>query len=235
VLLPRSNANYIVTVTDAHGCFDADTVRVSVYDPPQVDAGDNIALCAGSAGQLKGRVSGGKKPYTYEWSPRTGLGSAAVLDPSVRPEGTGWYVLSVRDGNGCLVKDSVLVTLHPQTVLQVAADVTVCSGLATQIGAEAVGGTPPYRYRWTPAAGLDNASSAMPQAAPSRKYDLHGQCRRRQRLHGKRNRAGWTSAGTRTQISRPPSDLRGCIGGTDGQCAQRFAAIYVCVDAAHRT
>lgn len=168
VLIPRSDATYIVTVTDANGCFDADTVRINVYDPPQVDAGDNIALCAGSAGQLKGRVSGGKKPYTYEWSPRTGLGSAAVLDPSVRPEGTGWYVLSVRDGNGCFVKDSVLVTLHPQPVLQVAEDVTVCSGLATQIGAEAVGGTPPYRYRWTPAAGLDNASVAMPQAAPSR-------------------------------------------------------------------
>ena len=167
-LTPRGDATYIVTVTDANGCYDADTLRITVFDPPQVDAGDNVALCAGESVKLRGRVSGGRRPYTYEWSPREGLSSAAVLDPAVRPERSAWYVLSVRDANGCTVRDSVLVTLHPQPRLEVAEDVTVCSGRATPIGAEAAGGTPPYRYRWSPAAGLDNASAAMPQASPSR-------------------------------------------------------------------
>lgn len=168
MLLPRGDATYIVTVTDANGCFDADTLRVTVYDPPVVDAGDAIAICAGESTKLRGRASGGKRPYTYEWFPRTGLSSATVIDPDLRPEQSGWYVLSVRDGNGCTVRDSVLVTLHPQPLLQVAEDVTVCSGRTTAIGAEASGGTPPFRYRWSPATGLDNASAAMPQASPAR-------------------------------------------------------------------
>jgi hypothetical protein len=168
MLTARSDASYIVTVTDANGCADSDTVRVKVFDPPVVDAGDNLALCAGEDGQLRARVSGGKKPYTIEWSPRTGLGSAVALDPTVRPEQTGWYILTVRDGNGCTVRDSVLVTVHPQPSVTLAADVSVCAGVAAGIGAEAVGGTPPYRYRWSPATGLDNATAAMPMAAPSR-------------------------------------------------------------------
>lgn len=168
VLTARSDASYVVTVTDANGCVDSDTVRVKVYDPPVVDAGDNLALCAGEAGQLRARVSGGKKPYAIEWSPRTGLSSAVTLDPAVRPEQTGWYVLTVRDGNGCTVRDSVLLTVHPQPTVTPAADVSVCSGIAARIGAEASGGTPPYRYRWNPAAGLDDATAATPMAAPSR-------------------------------------------------------------------
>ncbi|MBR9975189.1 MAG: SBBP repeat-containing protein, partial [Bacteroidetes bacterium] len=167
-LLPRGDATYIVTVTDANGCFDADTLRVTVFDPPVVDAGDALALCAGESTKLRGRVSGGKRPYTFEWFPRTGLSSAAVVDPELRPEESGWYVLSVRDANGCIVRDSVLVTLHPQPLLQMAEDAAVCSGRATVIGAEATSGTPPFRYRWSPATGLDNASAAMPQASPAR-------------------------------------------------------------------
>ncbi len=167
-LTARSDAQYIVTVTDANGCFAADTLLVSVNDPPVVDAGDNIALCAGESAKLNARVSGGKKPYTYEWSPRTGLSSAAVLTPDLRPEQSALYILTVRDANGCSVSDSVMVTLHPQPELQFAAEVNVCDGQGVRIGAEAVGGTAPYRYRWTPAAGLDNAGSAMPTANPNR-------------------------------------------------------------------
>lgn len=167
-LIPRSDASYIVTVTDANGCFTADTLRITVFDPPVVDAGDDLALCAGSAGQLNARVSGGKKPYGIEWSPRTGLSSATALAPGLRPEQSGVYVLTVRDANGCTVSDSVRVTLHPQPVLRMASDVTVCAGRSVLIGAEAAGGTAPYRYRWTPAAGLSDANAATPQASPTR-------------------------------------------------------------------
>ncbi|MGB5075353.1 MAG: SBBP repeat-containing protein [Bacteroidota bacterium] len=167
-LTPRSDAMYFVTVTDANGCFASDTVRVTVYSPPVVDAGNDLALCAGTFSQLEARVSGGKKPYSYEWNPRNGLSSAAVLTPEIRPEQSAVYVLTVRDGNGCVVSDSVLVTLHPQPVLKLAEDVTVCSGRSAPIGAQASGGSAPYRYRWSPSAGLDDATAATPQASPSR-------------------------------------------------------------------
>ncbi|MBN1447826.1 MAG: SBBP repeat-containing protein [Bacteroidetes bacterium] len=168
VLTPRSSTRFVVTVTDANGCIALDTLTVTVHQPPQVDAGNVLSLCAGEAGKLSARVSGGKKPYSYSWSPRTGLSSATILTPEVRPEHTGYYQLTVTDANGCVVHDSVLVSVHPQPALQMAGDVDVCRNGSVQIGAEAIGGTPPYRYRWTPTAGLSNATIAMPLAAPAR-------------------------------------------------------------------
>lgn len=168
VLLPRSNATYVVTVTDGNGCTAKDTLRVRVHQPPVVDAGDQISLCFGEKGKLRARISGGKKPYTYQWNPRTGLSSAVIASPEVLPETTALYVLSVTDGNGCTVHDSVLVTVHPQPSLVIIKDLDVCAGAQIQIGAEATGGTPPFRYRWNPSVGLSNPNSAMPLASPKR-------------------------------------------------------------------
>ncbi|MDT8324728.1 MAG: hypothetical protein RRA94_11480, partial [Bacteroidota bacterium] len=168
LLLPRSNATYVVTVTDANGCIARDTLAVSVHRPPVVDAGDDLTLCGGGEGKLSARVSGGKKPYSYAWTPREGLSSAAVLSPEVRPVRSGMYVLTVTDANGCVVRDSTTVFVHPRPTLAVAAEVDGCEGGEVQIGAEAVGGSAPYRYRWSPAGGLSDASVPAPMAAPKR-------------------------------------------------------------------
>ncbi|MCB2203682.1 SBBP repeat-containing protein [bacterium] len=167
-LMPQKDAVYIVTVTDANGCTGSDTLSVSVHRPPVVDAGDNQALCAGDELKLRARVSGGKPPYTYAWSPGTGLSSTKDLSPVASPKNTTMYVLSATDRNGCIVRDSVLVSVHPQPVLKMATDVDLCSSTDVQIGAEATTGTPPYRYSWKPATGLSAANIAMPRAAPDR-------------------------------------------------------------------
>ena len=167
-LLPRSNVRYIVTVTDANGCTARDTLAVTVHRPPVVDAGDDLVLCGGGVEKLSARVSGGKKPYTYAWAPRDGLSSSTILTPEVRPTRSGMYVLTVTDRNGCVVRDSVTVFVHPQPTLALAADVDACEGAQVQIGGQAAGGTPPYRYRWSPAAGLSDASAPAPMAAPRR-------------------------------------------------------------------
>jgi hypothetical protein len=167
-LLPRSDAVYTVTVTDANGCVALDTLRINVHRPPVVDAGDNLSLCMGQDGRLAARVSGGRKPYLFRWSPSEGLSSAAELSPGIRPVRTALYVLTVTDANGCVVRDSALVAVHPQPTLQFAADVDACEGALVQIGAEAAGGTAPYRYRWTPATGLTDPNAPSPMASPKR-------------------------------------------------------------------
>jgi|GEM_PF-1620554 len=168
VLMPSASASYVVTVTDANGCSARDTLIVTVHQPPKVDAGENLALCAGQGGRLNARVSGGKKPYRHAWSPRAGLSSVTALTPDAKPDQTTRYVLTVTDANGCVVRDSVLVAVHPQPSLQLAGEVDVCRGARVQIGAQATGGTPPFRYRWSPAAGLSDPSASMPMASPSR-------------------------------------------------------------------
>ena len=168
VLMPHASSSYVVTVTDANGCSARDTLDVTVHQPPNIDAGDNLTLCAGDGGKLRARVSGGRKPYRHAWSPRAGLSSVTALTPDAKPDQTTMYVLTVTDANGCVVRDSVLVAVHSQPALQLAAEMDACRGTDVRIGAEATGGTPPFRYRWSPAAGLDDPASAMPMASPSR-------------------------------------------------------------------
>ncbi|MCZ7554910.1 MAG: hypothetical protein M5R41_00725 [Bacteroidia bacterium] len=165
---PRGNIAVSVLVTDANGCVTGDTIRIIAHQPPVVDAGDAVSLCAGEKTVLKPRSSGGKPPYSYRWSPAEGLSSPTIAAPQASPMVTTRYVLTVTDANGCSTADSLLVAVHPQPGLNMVADAISCTGVPVRIGAEAANGTPPYRYQWSPVTGLDNPSAAMPLASPSR-------------------------------------------------------------------
>jgi Secretion system C-terminal sorting domain len=57
-------------------------------------------------------ASGGSGSYTYSWSPTLGLSSPTVPSPMVtfsNLAAQGQYVLTVMDGNGCTITDTVLV------------------------------------------------------------------------------------------------------------------------------
>jgi hypothetical protein len=168
VFIPANSGSVIVTVTDANGCAAHDTIRLTVHQPPVVDAGDAVILCLGDKTTLRPRVSGGKAPYSYRWTPGDNLSSAMVVNPQVTASTTTTYTLAVSDANGCTVYDSIVVAVYTPPSLNVEGDVTVCAGAPVRIGAEAVGGTAPYRYSWSPAAGLDNATAATPAANPRR-------------------------------------------------------------------
>ncbi len=168
VYTPRGSGMVIVTVKDANGCIASDTVRMTVNQPPVVDAGDALSLCYGAPATLRGRASGGKAPFVYKWSPGDGLSSTTVLNPQMVAERTRLYVLTVTDANGCSASDSVLVAVYPQPLITLPKEVVACAGVPVAIGAEAENGTPPYRYSWSPASGLDNARAAMPNATPSK-------------------------------------------------------------------
>ncbi len=166
--IPRSSGAVTVTVTDANGCSASDTVRFTVHQPPVADAGDDISLCMGEKDVLRARVSGGKAPYTYRWSPLDGLSSASIPAPQITTTTTTRYTLTVTDANGCTAVDSVLVSVHPQPLLKIPGDVIACAGVPVRIGGDATAGTPPFRYSWNPAAGLDGPTAAMPEASPAR-------------------------------------------------------------------
>ena len=163
---PRVSSTLVATVTDANGCIARDTIHLTVHQPPVVDAGDAMSLCAGEKGTMKARISGGKAPYTVRWTPGDGLSSTQTISPSVTLERSAMYMLTVTDANGCVVTDSVGVSVHARPELVLEGEVYSCAGTPIQIGSEARGGTPPYTYSWSPTAGLDDATSAMPFATP---------------------------------------------------------------------
>ncbi len=158
-----SPGEYIVrlTVTNRWGASQI-TRRISVLAPPEANAGENTALCAGASVQLNAEVSGG----SIIWSPDDeyidDVNSAA---PNVNPPSSRWYYLDVVSPEGCAARDSVFMRVDtPPTILELTADVTtVCPDASVRLTAVVLNAE---RFEWSNAADLDNSQSFTPTARP---------------------------------------------------------------------
>lgn len=87
---------------------------ITVYNSPAVATIPVYSICKDSTVIIGGKdiVTGGIQPYTYSWSPNVGIVSGRFTNtPSVKPTETTRYIISVRDGNGCLGYDTVTVSV----------------------------------------------------------------------------------------------------------------------------
>lgn len=86
---------FSVTVSNADGCTDSDTIEVYLFPPVTVDLGDDDTICLGQSTTLSvGQYAG------YEWSDGS-------TDPTLTVNAAGTYSVTVTDSNGCTASDSV--------------------------------------------------------------------------------------------------------------------------------
>ncbi|MBL0176512.1 MAG: T9SS type A sorting domain-containing protein [Ignavibacteria bacterium] len=166
---PGVTIKYHVRATDANGFRAYDSVVVTPAPSPSAEAGPDQTFCQGNGATLGGTpaASGGTPPYSYSWTPATGLSATNVPNPVATPGSTIRYRVLVTDFAGCTARDSVLVQVGSRLTVDAGQDQTICNGTSTVIGSVASGGQPPYAYTWTPAAGLSDPNIASPVAAPS--------------------------------------------------------------------
>jgi PKD repeat protein len=121
---------------------------ITVYELPQVDAGPDRTVCAGEAVRLGGNptAQGGAPPYTYQWSPATGLDNPSAPNPTARLTSSMQYVLTVTDARGCRSSDTVTVVVQPlpQPRLSVVGAAQFCQGDSARL----VAPSGYRRYRW---------------------------------------------------------------------------------------
>ena len=148
--------------------FYSDTMEIVVHPRPIVNAGNDQNSCTSSGTTLGGSptASGGTGPYTYAWSPSTGLSSTTVANPLANPTVNTTYNLIVTDANGCVVDDTVTLTAVIGPVASAGSDVVISCGGSTTLSGGASSGLAPYTYAWTPAATLSNPNIANPVASP---------------------------------------------------------------------
>lgn len=164
---PSDTTNYIVTVTDANGCTDSDTIRINVLPSPTPNAGQNTEICFGESVQIGGNATGGTPSYIYSWTPALGLSDPNISSPIASPQATTQYVQAVTDQSGCTSYDSVTVTVNPLPIADAGDNTEICFGDVISIGSNAVSGTAPYVYSWQPATGLSSSTDAVVNASPT--------------------------------------------------------------------
>jgi xyloglucan-specific exo-beta-1,4-glucanase len=113
------NGNFVMGDMNVYGRVFMSTVgRGIVYgelsgpQPLSANAGTDVTICAGGSTTLNGTGSGGTAPYTFSWSPTTGLSSSTIYNPVASPASTTTYTLTVKDAVLATATDAVTVTVN---------------------------------------------------------------------------------------------------------------------------
>lgn len=136
---------YTVTVSDAAGCYNTDTVRFT--NPPvlTVSTTSTNASCSGSCnGTATATPAGGTGAYTYSWMPG-GQTTQTATGLCV-----GSYTVTVRDAKGCTTTSTVTITQPTAIVDHVTITNANCTKSDGTITVAPTGGVSPYTYDWGP-------------------------------------------------------------------------------------
>ncbi|MBX2893854.1 MAG: autotransporter-associated beta strand repeat-containing protein [Cyclobacteriaceae bacterium] len=101
-------------------------------DPVATIVGGGGTICVGGSVALNTSTTG-DGPFTYSWSPATGLSATNIANPVASPVTTETYTVTIRDANGIVDTDVTTITVTPipaTPVVTPAGPVVVCEGSA---------------------------------------------------------------------------------------------------------
>lgn len=112
---PTTTTSYTVTAVDVNGCSNTAATNVVVNSLPTVNAGNDVAICAGEAIVLN---ASGAQIYTWDNGVTDGV--------SFAPSTTNTYTVIGTDVNGCTDTDQVTVSLNALPIISVGTNQTIC-------------------------------------------------------------------------------------------------------------
>lgn len=133
-MIATVSGSYAVTVTNAQGCTDADTITVTLGASPSVNLGIDRVLCPGGSALL----NAGSGFSSYLWS--TGL--TGQMQPVTM---IGVYSVTVTNSQGCSDVDTVVVNAASNPVVNLGPDIDLCAGSSALLDAGAGFGL----YHWS--------------------------------------------------------------------------------------
>lgn len=143
---------YTLHITDAHGCILSKSASVTAPGALSVSAVVKDPVCYGySNGAITLDVTGGRLPYSYEWS-----NGADSKDLRAVPAGN--YNLSLRDRTGCLITYQYTLTDPQELHVDLGRDRTLCVGQSLALNASIPDGV---SYSWNSSNGFMAATAAV--------------------------------------------------------------------------
>ena len=156
---------FIVNVKDANGCKNKDSVLVSLFPQPVIDAGVDTSVCY-NPGSYRDSVQllASGTPF-FSWSPILGLSNPNIANPICRPTQNTTYIVTGTDLNGCKAVDSMTVFLLDPNLDLIADTVkAICQYDTTTLNVAIQGAS---YYAWTPNIGINNANINSPLFYPT--------------------------------------------------------------------
>ncbi len=132
-LSPTLSGIYTVTVTDAYGCQNKDTMELTVLAMPNVALGTDLSLCTGESDTL----DAGNTGYTYLWS-------NSATTQTIIISGPGIYSVTVTNLI-CTDADTIEVTYNSAPIVFLGSDTTLCPGDSLLLNAS----NPGANYQWS--------------------------------------------------------------------------------------
>ncbi|MGQ0829262.1 MAG: gliding motility-associated C-terminal domain-containing protein [Bacteroidota bacterium] len=154
IATPTVTTTYYLTATLNGGCEKQDTITVTVVD---ANAGNDTMLCEGNSVTLGTPALNG---VAYSWQPAAGLNNTATAQPTATPITTTTYTLTA-SANGCTQTDAVSITVNPNPIINIGADLTISYGDSITLNTTGNG-----TYKWVPATGLNCGTCKSPKASP---------------------------------------------------------------------
>jgi gliding motility-associated-like protein len=148
---------YNVTVTDANGCTDTESITIT--EPASAlavtETTANLSCFNADDGTIDITVSGGTAPYTFDW------GSGVTTEDRVNlPEGT--YQVIITDNNGCDITKNYTITAPDELILTSSKTDLTCNGSADgALDITITGGTLPYTYAWSNGETIEDISGLI--------------------------------------------------------------------------
>lgn len=138
---------YTLTVHDAKGCPDTNTVTVTNIPgvAASIPASKNPSCFNGSNGTATAMATAGTPGYTYSWSPAPGGGQGTS---TVVGLAAGSYTCLITDSSGCLSQAAVLLKQPTPVSVTPVGGPSICVSQCTPLTATGAGGTPGYTYSW---------------------------------------------------------------------------------------
>jgi gliding motility-associated-like protein len=164
VAAPASSTTYHVTATDANGCINSDSVVVTLFPIPQINAGADTSICLTGSNYHTSVQLDATGGISYVWSPATGLSNPNIANPVASPSANQTYILTGTDANGCIGIDSMTVfDLDPSLNLIVESTKSICDLDTTTLDVLRQGDS---YYSWSPPTGISDPSSNSPNFYP---------------------------------------------------------------------
>ena len=138
-----SGGNYAYTVSDGKGCVFSGTTVVNEYDRIQLVKNVEDIRCFGeTTGSASITPSGGAGNFSFRWS-------NGSTDDEISNLGSGTYLCSVNDANGCVIVDTILIRQPGEIIVASQVDSANCynsSDGAAQVNVS--GGVADYEILW---------------------------------------------------------------------------------------